>query len=177
MSAATRKRKYDETTLYLPILDLFSDQQLAFAEVPYFGKRVDLVLASSSLNILHAIEIKLRDWQGALKQAAINQLFAHFSYAALPEARIRTLRPEQWDAFRRYHVGLISVGDTATVVIPAVPNGYFHEAHYCRVKGLLVTTSSKKKPKQLGAITRAIANRKRTLEFLQVGAHARKRTI
>ena len=113
MRAATRKRKYDETTLYLPILDLFSDQQLAFAEVPYFGKREDLVLASSSLNILHAIEIKLRDWQGALKQAAINQLFAHFSYAALPEARIRTLRPEQWDAFRRYHVGLISVGDTA----------------------------------------------------------------
>jgi hypothetical protein len=145
--------------------------------VPYFGKRVDLVLSDSPVGELYAIEIKLRDWQGALKQAAINQLFAHYSFAALPEARVLSLRAEQWDAFRRYHVGLISVGETATVVIPAVSNGYFHEAHYDRVKALLTKTSVKRKPKRLGAITRAIANRKRTLEFLQVGAHTGKRTL
>ncbi len=173
----TTERRRDETILYSAILELFSDQHFAFAEVPYFGKRVDLVLAGRAIGTLHAIEIKLKDWQGALKQAAINQLFAHFSYVALPESRIRTLQPEQKDAFERYHVGLISVGDTARVVIPAVQNGYFHQAHHELVRRLLVKTSTKKKAKRLGAITRAIANRKRTLEFLQVGAHARKGTL
>jgi hypothetical protein len=172
-----QKRQRDETTLYSAILGLFSDQHFAFAEVPYFGKRVDLVFAGRAIDTLHAIEIKLNDWQGALKQAAVNQLFAHFSYVALPEARVRTLRPEQKDAFGRYHVGLISVGITATVVIPAVQNGYFHQAHYDLVQTLLAKTSSKKKAKRLGAITRAITNRKRALEFLQVGAHAGKRTL
>jgi hypothetical protein len=171
------KKSADETRLYDAVLHLFAERQWAFAEVPYFGKRVDLVLSDSPVDVLYAIEIKLRDWQGALKQAAINQLFAHYSFAALPEARVRNLREEQLDAFRRYHVGLISVGDTATVVIPAVPNGYFHEAHYDRVKELLTRTSVKRKPKRLGAITRAITNRKRTLEFLQVGAHTGKGTL
>ncbi|MGA8429507.1 MAG: hypothetical protein WB729_06775 [Candidatus Sulfotelmatobacter sp.] len=171
------KRRCDETVLYPAILDLFCDQHFAFVEVPYFGKRVDLVFAGHGIDKLHAIEIKLKDWQGALKQAAVNQLFAHFSYVALPEARVRTLRPEQKDAFGRYHVGLISVGITATVVIPAVQNGYFHQGHYDLVQALLVKISSKRKAKRLGVITRAIANRKRALEFLQVGAHTGKRTL
>ena len=118
-----RARPVDETALYLPVLELFADQEFAFTEVPYFGKRVDLVLTGPGSSTLVAVEIKLRNWQGALKQAAINQLFAHFSYVALPEARVRALRSEQRDAFNQHHVGLISVGHRATVVIPAVRNG------------------------------------------------------
>src|SRR5947209_10477669 len=112
--------KHDETNLYKPVLELFVDQGLVFTEVPYFGKRVDLVLSADALRTLLAIEIKMKDWQGALKQAAVNQLFAHYSYVALPAARVNSLRPEQRDVFTRYHVGLISVGCTAIVEIPAV---------------------------------------------------------
>jgi hypothetical protein len=171
------RTKCDETTLYRPVLELFAkEQDYVFCEVPYFGKRVDLVLSGKALRTLHAIEIKIRDWQGALKQAAINQLFAHYSYVALPEAKVQALRPEQRDAFTRYHVGLISVGQNAVIEIPAVQNGYFHAAHYDVVKNLLKKASSRT-PKKLGAIRRAITNRQRTLELLQVGAHSRKRAL
>ncbi len=161
----------DETQLYARVLELFPRQSLAFSEVPYFGKRVDLVLTERRISVLHAVEVKLRDWQGALKQAAINQLFAHYSYVALPEWRIRTLGPEQLNAFARYHVGLIAVDEYARIVIPALRNGYFHRAHYKAVKSLLTSRATRGKPKTLGAVTRAIAAGRRTLELLQTRAH------
>ena len=109
------------------------------------------------------------DWRTALKQAALNQLFAQQSYVALPEAVVRRLADDDRRLFSRYHVGLIAVGNDARVEIEAVRNGYFHLRDYRRVKTVLAAAVDSRSPKRVGAVADAIANGSRTLELLQTG--------
>jgi hypothetical protein len=60
-----------------------------------------------------AVELKLRDWQKALRQAAIYQLCADYCYVAMPNKRaIRLDRA----AFREAGVGLLAVDMASRVV-------------------------------------------------------------
>lgn len=69
-----------EVDLYPAILRFFRRRPYAFAEVPYFGKRVDLLFTTAAFRTLYAVETKIDDWKTAIKQAALNQLFAQRSY-------------------------------------------------------------------------------------------------
>lgn len=158
-----------EVDLYPAIMRLFRRRRYAFAEVPYFGKRVDLLFATGGLRKLDAVESKIDDWRTALKQAALNQLFAQRCYVALPEAVGRRLADDDRRLFSRYHVGLIVVAEDAQVEIEAVRNGYFHLRDYRRVKKVLAAAMNSRSPKRLGAVADAIANGSRTLELLQTG--------
>src|SRR5690349_15486639 len=98
----------NELDLYEPVLRLFRRYPYAFSEFPYFKKRVDLVFTSHSLRSVCAVEMKIDAWQKALKQAAVNQLFANLSYVAMPLNTFRRLA--DWlDVFRRHRVGIIVV--------------------------------------------------------------------
>jgi|SRR5882724_1004914 len=61
------------------------------------------------------IEVKVSNWQRAIKQAARNRIFTHYSFVALPENIALRIRTES--VFSKLGIGLISVSDTTAVVI------------------------------------------------------------
>ena len=68
---------------------------------------------------LVAIEAKLSDWRGGLLQASRYTAFADQSYLALPERAAARVLAEDPDVPRALGVGLISVGQTARIIIAA----------------------------------------------------------
>lgn len=159
-----------EVDMYQPLLSLFSRVGLAVAEVPFFGKRMDLLFGTPSLLSLYAIETKLRDWRSVFKQAALNQLAAQRSYIAVPLRLATRLVEQEEDLFRRYDVGLIGVAESAKILIPPKRNGCFSLRHHRILKGTLKKTQHTK-PRKIGAVADAIANRSTTLVVLQTRAN------
>lgn len=167
-----------EVDLYPGILRLFKKHPHVFVEVPYKGKRIDLVFSTNKLKNLYAVEVKTVNWRRAIKQAALNQLFAQLSFVALPSSLVRRLTEPQRQIFRRHHVGLISVdNDKAVIEVEALRNGYLNLAHYRTVKAALRQANSSLIPKDIGVLSHAIANRSRTLDLLQAWADQREGTI
>jgi hypothetical protein len=155
--------------LYAPVIEMFRRFDQVFAEVPFFGKSIDLVFATPTLARLYAVEMKLQDWRSAFKQAAINQLAAQQSFVAVPARLARTLADRERQLFNAYDVGLISVDKKATIVIPATRNGYFSGKHFRTLKQTLTDALRTQKPQTMGALTNALTKRSRTLVLLQVG--------
>jgi hypothetical protein len=160
-------RQQRETDLYAALFDLFHRHAFAFAEVPFFGKHIDLVFGTSALLWLYAVETKLRDWRGALKQAALNQLAAQHSYVALPDRLAGKVADRDRQVFASYSVGLISVGSQAKIVVPATRNGYFNPPQYRVLKGTLTRAARTQKPQEIGVLANALSERSRAMVLLQ----------
>ena len=158
-----------EVDMYQPLLSLFYCRGLTVAEVPFFRKRIDLLFGTPSLLSLYAVETKLHDWRSAFKQAALNQLAAQWSYIAVPWRLATRLVEREEDLFRRYDVGLIGVSEFAKVLIPPKKNGCFSIPHHRILKGTLKKTQHRK-PKTLGVVADAIADRSEALVVLQTRA-------
>jgi len=158
-----------EVELYEPLLQLFAERELTVAEVPFFGKHIDLLFASRTLISLYAVETKLRDWRNAFKQAALNQVAAQRSYVALPSPLALRLLDQEKELFLEYNVGLIAVNKTASVILPATRNGCFSLRHY-RVLKETIKKAQSKKPKKIGVVADAISKRTKTMVVLQTRA-------
>ena len=158
-----------EVDMYEPLLSFFSNVRLAVAETPFFGKRIDLLFGTSSLLSLYAVETKLRDWRSAFKQAALNQLAAQRSYIAIPWTLATRLAHREEDLFRRHDVGLIGVAECCRIFIPPKKNGCFSLPHHRVLKDTLKKTQHKK-PKRIGVVVDAIADRSKALVVLQTRA-------
>lgn len=66
-----------EQELFLPIKRLFPVKRyLVKQEVPFNGKTIDVLLMDKKTHRLIAIELKVRRWKKALRQAAVYQLCA-----------------------------------------------------------------------------------------------------
>lgn len=156
-----------EKDLYPAIIQLFYRKKcIIFIHVPYFRKRVDMVFTSSTMRKLLAVEVKIHNWQVAIKQASINQLFAQFSYVAMPNWKIKKFNKNTLEFFEQYKVGLISVEKNARIVIPAKRNRYFQRTHHRLVKQKLKTLHYNHKPGYIGGFINAIEKKPRFLEFL-----------
>lgn len=158
-----------EVDMYKPLLSFFADVGLAVAEMPFFGKRIDLLFGTPSLLSLYAVETKLRDWRSAFKQAALNQLAAQRSYVALPWRLAMRIAEREEDLFRRYDVGLLGVAESVQVFVPPKKNGCFSLRHHRVLKAALKKLRHRK-PKTIGVVADAIANRSRALVVLQTRA-------
>jgi len=159
-----------EADLYQPLLYLFRHYPRVFAEVPFFRKHIDLVFATSNLLRLYAVETKLRRWRSALKQAALNQLAAQYSYVALPARLAERLAECESTLFASYGVGLVAVSKTARILIPAARNGYFSARHYRALKDTLTRASRTQNPQKMGVLADALTKRSRSVVFLQARA-------
>lgn len=56
-----------------------------------------------------AVELKLDDVAGVIKQSVLNQHRVATVYAAMPKGRVTKMRPETIDKFRLQGIGLLSV--------------------------------------------------------------------
>lgn len=106
-----------EEDLYPAIREYFSTNYKLYREVPFFNKRVDVVGIRD--NEIIAIEMKLRDWKTAFRQAWVNQLFANKSYVAMWHKYIGKLN---YKYFVKYNVGIIEVKSNGTIKIIYEPH-------------------------------------------------------
>lgn len=159
-----------EVDMYQPLLGLFSQVGITVAEVPFFGKRIDLLFGTPSLLSLHAVETKLHDWRRAFKQAALNQLAAQRSYIAVPWTLAVRLTKREEDLFRRYDIGIIGIAESAKILIPPKKNRCFSIPHHRALKETLKKTQHQK-PERIGVVTNAIADRSKALVLLQTRAN------
>ncbi len=91
------------------------------AEVPILGRRADLVGVRD--DALVAVELKLRDWEEALRQAIAYQLAADRVWVAMPLAAASAAYRSRW-RFQAEGVGLLAVDDGGDVraPVPAAPS-------------------------------------------------------
>ena len=160
---------FREIDMYQPLLTFFSNSAMSVAEVPFFGKRIDLIFSSLHLLSFQAVEAKMRDWRSAFKQAAINQLGVQRSYVAVPAPLAQRLFDKEKELFVKYDVGLISVNHTASVLLPAKRNTSFSLCHYRVLKNTLGKAKSSR-PNKIGVVANAIAKREKALVLLQAGS-------
>jgi hypothetical protein len=100
---------------------LHGDGYRVEAEVPILGRRADLVGARE--DALVAVELKMRDWREALRQAMAYQLAADRVFVAMPLAAASAAYRARW-RFDTEGVGLLAVDDRGGVrmPIPACPS-------------------------------------------------------
>ncbi len=84
-------------------------------EVPIVGRWADLVGARA--DELVAVELKLRDWREALRQATAYQVGADRAWVAMPLAAASRAYRERW-RFVAEGVGLLAVDDQGGVRVP-----------------------------------------------------------
>ena len=70
-----------------------------------------------SLLDMIAVELKLTDIAGVLRQAGNNRHIVPLSYAAMPEAVCRRMKKKTLARFWLDGIGLLSVGDTVTEIV------------------------------------------------------------
>ena len=75
--------------------------------------------AIPELDMLVAVELKLNDIAGVLRQSRSNRHYVHFAYAAMPEDRCKRMREKTRDKFRVAGIGLLAIGEEVSETIPA----------------------------------------------------------
>ena len=112
-------------------------REVRIADWQLSTKRIDMVAIKNRW--MHAIELKVRDWRGALRQAYANLYAADYSYAALwHEAASRA----DHGIFRAHGIGLLRVRRRGCEVVLApkrsplvIPERRAYVWRYCREEG------------------------------------------
>jgi hypothetical protein len=106
-----------EFELLDPVQSFFGTRHYTFAhEVPLGQRKIDLLAIDKRTHRWISIELKVRDWKNALRQATLNHLVADQSYVALWHRAIPAALRKQ-EIFGHYQVGIISVGSTHCEVL------------------------------------------------------------
>ena len=79
---------------------------MAFEEVPFGQKRIDLLMVHRNYPKFVTVELKIKDWKRALQQAIINQFMGHLSYVALWHAFVSRVDRA---TFEKHGIGLLRV--------------------------------------------------------------------
>ena len=80
-------------------------------QVPLSQKRIDIVTCEE--NIVTAIELKIRDWRGGLRQATVNSIACDLSYVAIWHEYANSILSME-SVFSDQGVGLMIIGDDFT---------------------------------------------------------------
>lgn len=88
-------------------------------QVYYGGKRIDLVVLEDSG--YSAIEVKLSDWRGALKQASLNKTACEASYVAIWRNKARSAI-DNLHEFAAKQVGLIVIDELSEPIFLFSPS-------------------------------------------------------
>jgi hypothetical protein len=91
----------------------------SLAELRFFDRGIDIYALSEQGQQSYAVELKVVNWQKALRQAAIYQLCADFCYVAMP---VEHTTKVDLEGFRNAGVGLLAVhlaSNSVTEILPA----------------------------------------------------------
>ncbi len=101
------KKRIKERQLLKPVCRLFP-KLVPVTEFPFKGKLIDVLFIKrkTGKGNLIAIELKIKKWKKAMRQAAVYQLFAHKVYIALPNDR---LNDRVLETVTNQGIGVISI--------------------------------------------------------------------
>ena len=116
------------------------DYSFAANQVYVAGKRIDIVLNGKDDDELIAIEVKIKDWKTALRQANLNQFAVDKSYVALC-SRYAAPALSNISMFSAHGVGLIIIQPDCSykVILSPRPSNEALSTNY--KKGLLSSLS------------------------------------
>lgn len=106
-----------EYELFVPIKHLFNNDYIVEQEILIGSKRIDIVCAKPKLQIVNgsshfneivAVEVKIKEWRKALRQALVYQLSAKKVYIAMPHKYASKVQSK---VLEKYGVGLISINN------------------------------------------------------------------
>jgi len=96
-----------EVDLIIPISQYFQDKGYSIdLEIPVYRNRADMMAYTETE--LVAVELKLRNWKRALRQASYYQLGADYSYIAMPFNEAFEVHKKR-KILKRERVGLLAV--------------------------------------------------------------------
>lgn len=96
------------------------------SELRFFDRGIDLYAVAHHGERSYAVELKVEDWQKALRQAAIYQLCADFCYVAMP---VQYATKVALGDFREAGIGLLGVhlpSNSVTEILPAEASAVKH---------------------------------------------------
>ncbi len=100
------------------------------SQVSYTRKKIDLVVKSNLLNEVWAIEVKVKDWKTALRQARLNSSACNLSYVAIwhkyANAPLRNRH-----LFEELGIGLIVIDGNFSPSIKVVPSEIIYNNQAC----------------------------------------------
>ena len=99
-----------ESDMNKSVLNYFQDYH-SLSEVPMDNRRIDWVFYDKQLTEIIAVELKLKDWKKALKQALYNTFCSHKSYVAIWYKYSINI---QLDWFKQSGVGVLRVDENKT---------------------------------------------------------------
>lgn len=111
------QKKVLERDLLRPVVNHLAKEgcEAVVSELPFFDRGIDVYgIKSGKAPVSIAVELKLRDWQKALRQAAIYQLCSDFCYVALPQEK--AVRVDLF-AFRQCGIGLLGVSNSRKIEV------------------------------------------------------------
>jgi len=107
-------------------------------QVKFTRKRIDIVVKSDVLNEIWAIEVKIKDWKTALRQANLNSVACHHSYVAIWHQYANSALRNA-SIFKHSGVGLMIVDDAYRPSIKLNPrkSSYLNSMAYNQILKIL----------------------------------------
>jgi len=112
------EEKYSST-----LNDDLDEKLILLKEVKIGSKIIDVVLSDINLTNIIAIELKVKKWKKALRQAISHQLWASKTYIALPRKHMNGAIKNK-SLFEKLGIGLISIDGTVKIEIEAKESEY-----------------------------------------------------
>lgn len=96
-------------------------------EVPLLSKRIDIIGFDKDTEIVIAVEVKVRDWKRAFRQALRYKLCSDETYVALYNKYIESI---DLNKFRKNGIGLISISDDGEIdfILEPKKNEDYHKS-------------------------------------------------
>lgn len=101
------KIKDAENQLLAPVKKIFGARKYIFkTEVPFHKKSIDVMIGNTQTKEITAIELKVKNWNKALRQAVVYQLCSHKVYVAIFK---KYFNPKNAKSFAQFGVGIILI--------------------------------------------------------------------
>jgi len=111
----------------------FTDTGHMASQVYVDGKRIDIIRVRKDYSCVDAIEVKIKDWKGALGQAILNKHLADRSFVAICKKYSKPAL-KNMDTFIENNIGLMVIDDDfelRTIYLPPIQNVQ-HEVYTAR---------------------------------------------
>ena len=116
------------------------DIDFAQQQVYVSGKRIDIIYKTKESDDLTAIEVKIRDWKSALRQANLNKFAVSYSYVAIWREFAKPVM-DNIESFAQLGVGVIVIDNDysmSTLLKAYTPSVSLSESYQLNLRSSLI---------------------------------------